>query len=259
MNCFKIIFLVACLFLAPQIQIQAKTYAVIVGVSTYKDPSANLRFAATDALKFHNLLTNGKQNPDIVLLLDEKATLSNIRKAIREKYGQAKATDHIIFFFSGHGTDGYFCQYDAGGSYENFLSHEDIQNAFKNSKAGVKLCIADACHAGSIRNNSISKKTTNFFKEYSDKSTSKKDNIIVFMSSRGSQYSQENTKLAQGVFTYYLIESFQGKADTNKDKKVTAKEMYSYVRNNVAKETGKMQVPVMFGKFSENTVIVSYK
>ena len=46
------------------------------------------------------------------------------------------------------------------------------------------------------------------------------------MSSRRNQYSTENRELEAGVFTYYLINSFQGKADTNKDNKVTAKEMY---------------------------------
>ena len=247
------------LFLLPINNIQAEVYAVIVGVSKYKDSSNDLRYAAIDALKFHNLLTNGKQNPNIVLLLNEKATLSNIRKAISETYGHAKSTDHIIFYFSGHGLDGFFCQYDADGKIENFLKHAEIQSAFKSSKAKVKMCIADACHAGSIKDASPSKSITNFFRGYEDKSTTKKDNIIVFMSSRDYQYSSENSSLGQGVFTYYLIESFQGKADTNKDKKVTAKEMYTYVRNKVHSNTRNEQTPVMFGQFSENTVIVSYK
>ena len=257
MKLFKIILLIVCLFSA--VNAHSEIYAVIVGVSKYKDSSDNLRYAAADALSFYNLLTNGKQNPNIVLLLDEKATLSNIRKAIDEKYSKAKATDHIIFYFAGHGMDGYFCQHDAGYLPGSLLKHAYIQSAFKNSKAKVKFCIADACFAGSMKDVPKEKNMTNFYKGYKVKSTSKKDNVIVFMSSRDNQSSLETSKLGQGVFTYYLIESFQGKADADKDNKVTAKEMYTFVRNKVSSETNRRQIPVMFGQFSENTVIVSYK
>ena len=248
-------------FLCSAFCIHAELYAVIVGISKYKDPSNNLIFAASDAKKFHDLLTGNKQNPNIVLLLDEKATRSNIVNVINTTFGKAKASDRIIFFFSGHGTDGYFCQYDAGDSYEYLLNHEEIQNAFKRSKANVKMCIIDACFAGSLKNASASNKksSVNLFKEYPVKSNTKKENVIIFTSSRDNQYSQEDVFLGQGLFTYYLIQSFLGKADENNDKKVTAKEMYTYVRTNVAARTRNSQIPVMFGQFSENTVIVSYK
>ena len=191
------------------------------------------------------------------MLTDERATKSNILKALREIFSKAKPTDRIIFYFSGHGVDGYFCQYDVNDKNANsFLKHSEVQAAFKMSNAGVKLCIADACQAGSIRN-IPSKNKTNYFKESGKKSV--KDNILVFMSSRSNQYSVEDRVRGTGVFTYYLINSFQGKADTNNDKKVTAKEMYTYVRYNVTTYTRNIQTPVMFGRFSENTVIASYK
>ncbi|MDR2913228.1 MAG: caspase family protein [Tannerella sp.] len=247
------------LFSFSAVYVQAELYAVIVGISKYKDSSNNLKFAATDAKLFYNLLTNGKQNPNIVLLLDENATRSNILNAIKKKYQQAKSSDHIIFYFSGHGVDGYFCQYDSNEDPGSLLKHKDIQNAFKMSNAGVKLCIADACHAGSIKTSSSTKKSVNFLKEYNDKSVSKNENIIVFMSSRGNQISMEDPFLRQGVFTHYLIKSFQGEADENNDQKVTAKEMYTYVRDNVSAKTKKRQIPIMFGRFSEDAAIVSYK
>lgn len=243
--------------------LQAEVYAVIVGVSRYEDPEDNLKYAASDAQAFYKVLTSGKQNPNVALLLNEKATEKNILNEMRAKFAKAKASDRIIFFFSGHGINGAFCQYDCG-DYTTFLEHEEIQSAFKKSKAKVKICIADACHAGSIRKKGQSKTLppdtiAGYYKAFNDQSKLKTNNIIVFMSSRGNQYSEEHTELGQGVFTYYLIEAFKGKADTNKDKKVTAKEMYTYVRNKVSSGTGKSQVPVMFGRFSENTVIVAYK
>ena len=259
MNCLKINLLIVFLFSA--VSLHAEIYAVIVGVSKYKDPSDNLIFAASDAKRFHSLLTNNKQNPNIMLLVDEQATRSNILNVMNNIFKKANVADCIIFFFSGHGGDGYFCQYDTGDTYDSLLKHEDIQNAFKQSDAGVKLCIGDACFAGSIRNEppSTTKSRVDFFKSRLNKSVAKKNNIIVFMSSRGDQYSKENIFLKQSVFAYYLIESFLGKADVNHDKKVTAKEMYTYVRKNVAEKTNNKQIPVMFGRFSENTVIASYK
>ena len=259
MKYLKISLLIA--FIGLTFNLHAELYAVIVGVSKYQDPSLNLIFAASDAKKFHDLLTANKQNPNIVLLLDEKATQSNIINAINTTFRKAKANDRIIFFFSGHGTDGYFCQYDADYSYESLLNHEAIQNAFKQSKASIKLCIVDACFAGSLKNVSASKtkSSVNLFKEYVAPSNAKKENIIIFTSSRENQYSKEDIFLGQGLFTYYLIQAFLGKADENNDKKVTAKEMYTYVRTNIATRTKNSQIPVMFGRFSENTVIVSYK
>ena len=259
MKIVKVYLLVA--FLCSAFALHAELYAVIVGVSKYKDPSDNLFFAASDAKKFHDLLTGNKQNPNIVLLTDDKATHKNIMNTINATFSKAKTTDRIILFFSGHGTDGYFCQYDAGDSYESLLNHEDIQSAFKRSKASVKMCIVDACFAGSLKNvhASNTKSSVNYFKEYKAPSNARKDNIIIFTSSREDQYSQEDIFLGQGLFTYYLIQAFLGKADVNNDKKVTAKEMYTYVRTNMAARTKNTQIPVMFGQFSENTVIVSYK
>ena len=258
MKYFKIILLIT--FLVTTAKMSAELYAVVVGVTKYKDPTENLRYAASEAKKFYDLLTNNKPSPNIVLLIDEKATRSNILNVMNNTFKKAKPTDRIIFFFSGHGRDGFFCPYDAGEDASSLLKHEDIQNAFKRSNAGVKMCIGDACFAGSIRNNPKTTKTTvNFFKSSLEKSVTKKDNIIVFMSSRGNQYSQESYIFGQGLFTYYLIQSFLGKADADKDNKVTAKEMYTYVRYNVSAKTNNSQIPIMFGRFSENTVIVAYK
>jgi len=93
----------------------------------------------------------------------------------------------------------------------------------------------------------------------------KEDFPVVYVSSSLHHHAKisfrKKTSFSDKVylFTYYLIQSFLGKADVNNDKKVTAKEMYMYVRINVAARSNNDQIPIMFGRFSENTVIVSYK
>jgi hypothetical protein len=45
------------------------------------------------------------------------------------------------------------------------------------------------------------------------------------------------------VFTYYLLQGLQGKADANHDGVVTAGEIFSYLRQSVPQATGGKQNP----------------
>jgi len=239
---------------------EAKVYAVIVGISRYDNPAMNLHYADKDANSFYNYLRLANKSASVdnfTLLTNENATKENIINALSRQFSKATATDHVIFFFSGHGGDGYFTSYDSGFKSRH-LYHFLVRDAFKNCKAKTKLCFADACHSGSIRPKSIDTKMStqkNFFKEAS----TDKDEIVVFMSSRPNESSQETVILSNGVFTYYLIKSLKGSADVNSDKKITAFELYTYVHNNVRRLTNNKQNPQMFGKFSPDQVLANYK
>jgi uncharacterized caspase-like protein len=235
-------------------------YAVIVGISSYDNPAMNLHYADKDANSFYKYLRLSNKSSSVdnfTLLTNENATRENITRALSSQFAKATTSDHVIFFFSGHGGDGYFTSYDSGFKSRH-LYHYLVRDAFKNCKAKTKLCFADACHSGSIRPKSIDSKMSNrknFFKEASNNT----DERVVFMSSRPNESSQETVILSNGVFTYYLIKSLKGSADVNSDKKITAFELYTYVHNNVRKLTNNKQNPQMFGKFSPNQVLVNYK
>lgn len=224
----------------------AKVCAVVVGVDTYDGTINNLNAAVNDAQKIYNYLRANKSNK-VVLLTDKQATKQNILYAMQKTYALAEEEDMILFYFSGHGVRGMFCPTNIKNGTMG-LSHREVKNAFKKSKAKNKLCIADTCFAGSIRN------TT----QPSKKSSSTEENVIIFMSSRESEMSLESYWLNAGVFTNYFIKGMNGAADFNKDRRITLYELYSYVRRNVRRSTLNRQTPIMYGRFNRNSTITTY-
>jgi uncharacterized caspase-like protein len=237
---------------------QAKTYCVIVGVSVYDNPINNLRYADDDARAFYNYMTSngGATAADITLLIDADATKANIKDAIETQFNKATETDKVVFFFSGHGNVGKFVCYDApnGG---NYLYHTEVKTAFKNCKATVKFCFADACMSGSIKSVEEKKPSKEKLEKGYNGLKGGQDNIVVFMSSRPTETSQENAAVQQGWFAYYLISGLKGSGDINNDKNITILEIYSYVRSKVKGSTSDKQTPIIFGNFNKNQTIVS--
>jgi uncharacterized caspase-like protein len=230
----------------------SKTYAVIIGVSIYDNPLSNLNYADKDAREFSSFLQKNADSLNITLLTNADATKDAVLKTIKEKFLLAKENDIVIFFFSGHGAQGKFLCYDSRLG-ENYLMHEEVKAAFKSSRAKTKICFADACFSGSIKTSKENyKKNIGGTKEL--KSIIDFE-LIVFMSSQPWQISREKPALGQGVFTYYLIDGLNGKADADKSGSITTKELYVYVRTKVMASTSNEQTPIMFGKFDPQLVL----
>jgi len=234
------------------------TYAVVVGISDYKSfgsSTGDLKFAAQDAAFFYDYLIrpDGGNVPsrNVILLTNQNADLDHILKALT-LFTRAEADDQIIFFFSGHGNSGVFLPYESDGS-NYFLAHSDVKQAFRQSRALHKICFADACLSGTIQIREFPDSQSNMSGNNSD--------VIVFLSSLASQYSVEYKALQQGVFTFYLLKALMGGADINKDRNISAYELYRFVSlkvRNYSKLNSLDQVeqkPVMYGKFPRDAVI----
>jgi uncharacterized caspase-like protein len=50
-----------------------------------------------------------------------------------------------------------------------------------------------------------------------------------------------------GMFSYFLMKGMEGGADTNSDNQITARELHTYVRENVVQQSGGSQVPELQG------------
>lgn len=235
------------LFLLPNLALSASaqaTYAVVVGISDYArlgPRSGDLNFADDDARLFVSLLQSraGGSVParNIILLTEQQATRNNILRAMG-LFQRATQQDRIIFFFSGHGNQGILSPYDASPNV--FLQHNDIKRAFRQSAAHTKLILADACKSGSM-----SRHTSPPAAQSADLNK----NVVVMMSSRANQTSQELSRLQHGAFTYFLVRGASGEADADHNRIVTMQELYKYMRTTIQSVTGNQQIPVVFGKF----------
>jgi len=229
-------------------------YVFIVGVADYQGVENDLNFSDDDAVLFYNKMRKlGVKKENMILLLDKNATRNNIENKMRNLFLKADENDQVIFYFSGHGSKGYFLPHD----YNNLLSHKTVKNIFKQSKAKKKICFADACYSGSIRNKNKSKGV-----KQTDSYTLKQDingGVAVIMSSTGYETSLEMGNLGQGVFSYYLLNGLSGKADLNSDKTITIVELYEYTKRNVVRKTNGRQNPIIFGNFNVNMPILKRK
>lgn len=219
-------------------------YLVAVGISDYPGNDHDLRLPATDAQTMVNLYkTNSKATT--ALLTNQEATVTNIVNKMKAVFSKANEDDIVVFYFSGHGSPGCFCAYD------NNLTYKNIKKAFASCKSKNKMIFADACFSGGLRQ--PNQKTSN-------SKAAAGLNVLLFLSCKDGETSLELPGMKNGLFTAHLERCLRGGADSNGDRVITAKELFTPVHDNVAKTAAKhknhQQHPVMWGKFSDNMPVM---
>ncbi|MBK7691881.1 MAG: caspase family protein [Bacteroidetes bacterium] len=243
------------------------TYAVIIGISKYKNEGIDkLQFAHKDAEAFANYLKSnagGKvSDSNIVLLQNEKATYTAIYQALDWLLEVCKEGDLVYFFFSGHGDMenntiyklGFLISYNTprNNYINNAVRIEDINNYANTLSVKTKakvIMVTDACHSGNL--------TGSDFKGgflVGEQLRTVQNNEIRLASCATDQLSAEDKKWGggSGVFTYYLIDGLKGLADSGKDGAVTVKELSNYLKSSlerdpVLKSRKHVQTPVVKG------------
>ena len=223
--------------------LQAKVYLVSVGITDYPGTSMDLTLPAKDAETI-TWLYSKNTSVEYSQLLNEQATMQNITSSIRRTFAKASTDDIVVLFFSGHGYPGGFVAYDGQ------LTYTQVRKAMATSKCKNKMIFADACFSGKIRTNGNSSQ--------SSLQAAKKANVMLFLSSRSNETSIERRGMQNGFFTTYLQKGLRGGADANRDRVITAKELYDYVHKGVIEISHDKQHPVMWGKFSDNMPVMAW-
>lgn len=234
-----------------------KVWAVIVGVSAYNHMPV-LRYPDDDAYRIYAFLRSpeGGALPEdqIRILVDEDATKHNIKTTMEDIFSKAGPNDLVFFYFSGHGLKGSFLPIDFDG-VGNKLYHEEVNDILNRSPAKYKLCIADACHSGSLLAMRGGDRETNLLSTYYETLAQAKAGTALLMSSKSEETSLESSGLRQGVFSHFLTRGLKGEADFNKDKIVTVQELFDFVQSNVRSYTGNRQSPVMQGTYDPRMTV----
>ena len=230
----------------PKLQV----WAVVIGVASYHHMPV-LRYTDDDAYRMYAFLKSpegGALDDDhIRILVDEEATLGNIKRTMSDIFGQAGANDLVLLYFSGHGLRGAFLPFDFDG-YHNKLLHEEVNAILKRSPAKYKLCIADACHSGSLlamRGGNPNQTMSDYYNRLAQANPG----TALIMSSKSDETSLESSGLRQGVFSHFLIRGLKGEADVDNDKYVSVQELYNFVNRNVRSYTGNLQSPLIQGDY----------
>lgn len=215
-----------------------KVYLVSVGIADYPGKDIDLRISDNDAKTIAKVISATK-DASVKVLVNEEATQSALLSTMHTLFLDAQSDDAVILYFSGHGTPGALVCYDG------LLTYEHIFKMLKGCKANRKIIIADACYSGKMRTNK--RQTASYNSQ----------NIMLFLSSRTNEESQE-TKYKNSLFTIFLERGLRGGADVNKDRSITAREIYDFVHQGVTEASKGKQHPVMWGKFDNNMPVIKW-
>ena len=249
-------------------------WAVVVGINDYPQ-LPKLKYAVNDARAFRRLLVEKNLVPaeNITVLLNEQATLRNLRSALGTGLkGAADSDDMVLIFFAGHGAterdamsmdgDGlekYILTYDSDPSdlFSTALPMRDLALIFNRIRSERLIFIADACYSGASggRTVSVTGLRANIAETFLDRIAAGRGKVII-TASAANEVSVERDELQHGVFTYYLLQGLNGAGDTDGDGLVTVDEAYRYVSDRVPKATHQEQHPVKKGTV-EGSLILS--
>lgn len=254
---------------------QGEKFAVVIGVSRYANRSSqlpDLEFAARDAHAFREFLTQanggGFQPANIRFLVDERATLKNIRTALFTFLTRPKAEDLVVIYYAGHGLPDpndprqlYLLAHDS--EFQNMggtaLLMSDFQDVFgRILKSKRVITFADACHSEGISGGipGAGNDLNNLINQYLARISGLGRRAVITASDIGElSYESARWGSGHGVFTYYLLKGLKGEADLNSDGTVVAGELFQYVQREVRGETAGNQNPAVVGGLAEGLAL----
>ncbi|MFC1725513.1 caspase domain-containing protein, partial [candidate division KSB1 bacterium] len=243
-------------------------YAVIIGVSDYKNPDIpDLSYAHKDAIDLYEFLASPKggdfKKSNMKLLLNDNATTQNIRDALFNFLKRAKKEDIVYIYFSGHGApeninpdNMYLITHDTDLQKVSSTAFPmwDIQTALaRHIQSERVIIITDACHSGQVGEEIKTKslKKQNLINRYLMELSKSKSGRACLTASESGELSAESQGWGggHGVFTYFLLEALKGKADKDRNGIVSVKEVINYTFEKVVMETKGRQHPDYAGNF----------
>ena len=212
-------------------------FVIAVGVDKY--PSAHgvvkdLRFAGADARAFEEAVKRrlGPLHNQIVSRLlvsdsDEPPTASAINDAL-DLLKQSRENDTVVVYLAGHGeNDGPSYRFlptdaepvDKGWRSSRSIPWYAVEDSLEAAQ-GRRLLFVDTCHSGNAYNQRLG-------------NSSLHENIIAYSAARWDQLALENDSLRHGLFTYAVVEGFEGAADVARKREVRTRQLYDYIARRV--------------------------
>lgn len=224
--------------------------ALIIGINKYESVSP-LAYAVNDAVEVKQILIDELNFPteNIIVLLDENATRTNILKAFHT-FTQDHVTldERIIIYYAGHGHTvtgfrgevGYLVPYDGiANETSSLIRWDEFTRNAELIRAKHMLFVMDACYGGLALTRSPSAGSVRFLDDmmlrYSRQvlTAGKGDEVV---SDGGGPLPDHS------IFTGHLIKGLKGEAATANGV-ITAAGLMSYVYSKVSNDKNSDQTP----------------
>ena len=140
------------------------------------------------------------------------------------------------------------------------LSRTDLFKEIISLNPKSVTLFLDTCYSGVSRDEQTLLASARPIRIVADDQKDIPNNFTIFSASQLDQISSGLKEAKHGIFSYYLMKGLEGKADINKDKKITNGELLAYMDENIyqkASELGRQQNPSLAG--DPDKVLISYR
>ena len=249
----------------------ASKHSLLIGIETFIDPKIKtVGHAQKDADALALALQQlGYNENDQVVLINEKATRTNVEYNLKQILRCAHSDDNVLIFFSSHGySDGsrtHLVCHDTrqGDMTGTSISLESVVSLMKASASKQIVLFLDCCHAGlkfpqgekSLFSSMSYDEIQEFF------ATS--EHRVGFASCKDSEKSYWSDVLGHGVWTHVLLQALTGKEKRllEGNRYLRAASLQDYLAKTVPEtlknifSERRIQTPVLFGSLTKNFLV----
>ncbi|MEZ4947081.1 MAG: caspase family protein [Cyclobacteriaceae bacterium] len=254
-------------------------YLITIGINKYKNPKYNLNYAEADANGVENSIKQSSSGIFKAIvpynIRNEKAVKSNILAALDDVKKKSLEQDMLLVYYAGHGVmagesaadkEFYIVPTDVTQLYgkeemlkTKAIAASSLKDYAESINAQKQVFILDACQSAGALETVTERGAA---EEKAIAQLARSTGTFWITSTGSNQFASEFEKLGHGIFTYALIEGISGKADTNSDKKLTVRELSTYIENKVPELSeqlkGTAQYPSGYS-FGNDFPLVVYK
>ena len=216
--------------------------AIVIGIEQYRNIPAS-DFSANDAIYVKaNLKAIGFEERKIMLLTNEKAALTDIKKAMEGWLANNVSKESTVFiYYSGHGAPdpssgkAYIVPFDGDPNYLATTSYplKEMYEQLDRLGAAKVVVVLDACFSGAGGRSVLAKGARALVRMEKVSTTSGK--VLILSSTQGSQISSSAPDKQHGIFTYYFLEAL-------KEGRKNVADIYKYVKPKVENEARRLNV-----------------
>jgi uncharacterized caspase-like protein len=211
-------------------------------VEKYQDlPAAE--YAAKDArLVKDYLISLGLKERNVELLLNERATLSSLKKTLESWLpNRIKKNSRVIIYYSGHGApeaasgDAYLVPYDGDPNYLSDTGYplKRLYEKLGRLQVPEVIVVLDSCFSGAGGRSVLAKGARPLVMTAEMPVVA--INMVVLSAAEGSQISTSSPDKGHGLFTYYFLKALN-------DGKRNVADVYEYIRPQVEDDAKALNV-----------------
>src|SRR5688500_15238233 len=242
----------------------SKKFALIIANTEYNDPGlAQLTAPGKDAQDFERVLKDQEicAFDDVKILMNELGHI--IREEIEEFFNQKKPEDLLVLYFSGHGV-----RDELGALYlavkntirsrlrATGIKSDFIRELMDQSRSKRKVLILDCCNSGAFAQGTKAATGMSFGTASAFEAGF---GSIILTASDSTQFAWEGDQVIghteKSLFTHFLVDGLEGKADRDGDGHINVDELYDYAFEQVHNATPK-QTPSKFSNRQQGEIVL---